>query len=164
MFGIRRVAVISGEIQLKVLHHLATNSITKRQIPRKVIPVKYNRHYFSSKADPRIATYEDVSNGIKQPKTFIVDVRNPDEVQSTGLIPSSINIPLNNIQQVLSSMSEEEFKRNYQRNKPKQSDEIIFYCKAGNRATKATDLALSLGYLKSKKYLGSWNEWSSKQS
>ncbi|XP_038210379.1 rhodanese domain-containing protein CG4456-like isoform X2 [Zerene cesonia] len=110
-----------------------------------------------------VANYEDVVDSLNNPKTLIIDVRNPEEVQSTGQIPSSVNIPLDSLQQVLTNMSKEEFKKLFHRSKPTQSDEIIFYCKSGKRASKALETALALGYSESKKYLGSWDEWSSRQ-
>lgn len=43
----------------------------------------------------RDISYEDMLKVIHQPEKVIIDVRNPDEVNSTGKIPSSINIPCN---------------------------------------------------------------------
>lgn len=114
--------------------------------------------------DPkRVVSYEDMLKVIHQPEKVIIDVRNPDEVTNTGKIPSSINIPLSTVHDVLTSMSDEEFKRQYQRGKPSSSDELIFYCQSGRRSSEALDKALKLGYSNSKTYLGSWNDWSSKQ-
>ncbi|CAG9559871.1 unnamed protein product [Danaus chrysippus] len=119
---------------------------------------------FSNMVDPkRVVSYEDMLKVIQQPEKVIIDVRNPEEVKSTGKIPSSINIPLNNVQNALATMSEEEFKKKFQRPKPSSSDELIFYCQSGRRSTEALDRALKLGYTKSKTYLGSWNDWSSRQ-
>ncbi|CAH2071734.1 unnamed protein product, partial [Iphiclides podalirius] len=114
--------------------------------------------------DPkRVVSYEDMLKVIHQPEKVIIDVRNKDEINATGKIPSSINIPLGQVQNVLTSMSEEEFQKHFQRRKPTSSDELIFYCQSGRRSTEALDKALKLGYSNSKTYLGSWNDWSSKQ-
>lgn len=44
--------------------------------------------------DPKkVVSYEDMLKVIHQPEKVIIDVRNPEEVKSTGKIPSSINIP-----------------------------------------------------------------------
>ncbi|XP_026321916.1 thiosulfate sulfurtransferase/rhodanese-like domain-containing protein 3 isoform X2 [Hyposmocoma kahamanoa] len=113
--------------------------------------------------DPnRVVSYEDMLKVINEPQKVIIDVRNPDEINRTGKIPSSINIPLGNVDQVLQSMSDEEFRKNFQRHKPSSEDELIFYCQSGRRSSEALDLALKLGFRKSKTYLGSWNEWSTK--
>lgn len=51
---------------------------------------------YSTMVDPkRVMSYEDMLKVIHQPEKVIIDVRNPDEVNSTGKIPSSINIPRN---------------------------------------------------------------------
>ncbi|XP_034826225.1 rhodanese domain-containing protein CG4456-like [Maniola hyperantus] len=119
---------------------------------------------YSSMVDPkRVVSYEDMLKVIHQPEKVIIDVRNPDEVNSTGKIPSSINIPLGNVQDALATMSDEEFQKTFRRTKPSASDELIFYCRSGKRSTEALDKALKLGFNKSKTYLGSWNDWSSKQ-
>lgn len=52
---------------------------------------------FSNMVDPkRVVSYEDMLKVIQQPEKVIIDVRNPEEVKSTGKIPSSINIPCKN--------------------------------------------------------------------
>ncbi|XP_013200326.2 uncharacterized protein LOC106142922 isoform X1 [Amyelois transitella] len=113
--------------------------------------------------DPKhVLSYEDMLKVINRPEKLIIDVRNPDEVNNTGKIPSSINIPLSSMQDVLTTMSNDEFQRQYKRRKPSASDELIFYCQSGRRSSEALDKALKLGYTKSKTYLGSWNDWSSK--
>ncbi|KAL9892380.1 rhodanese domain-containing protein CG4456-like isoform 2-T2 [Glossina fuscipes fuscipes] len=40
-----------------------------------------------------MATFEEVRNVPNNPEVYLIDVRNADEVASTGLIPGSINIP-----------------------------------------------------------------------
>lgn len=116
--------------------------------------------------DPKkIVTYEELLEVIKTPSKYLIDVRNPDEIKETGKIPSSINIPLPVLGEVLSpSMSNEDFTQQYQRPKPTSSDELIFTCQSGRRATSALETALKLGYPNSKNYTGSWKEWASRQN
>lgn len=40
-----------------------------------------------------IATYEDIRNLPNQPEILLIDVREIDEIERTGLIPTSIVIP-----------------------------------------------------------------------
>lgn len=40
-----------------------------------------------------IATYEEVKDLPNQPEKYLFDVRDPPEIQETGQIPTSINIP-----------------------------------------------------------------------
>lgn len=40
-----------------------------------------------------LASYEDVKAVKDDPKTLLIDVREPKELQETGVLPNSINIP-----------------------------------------------------------------------
>lgn len=40
-----------------------------------------------------IAAYNDIIEAIVDPEVMIIDVREPDEIASSGSIPTSINIP-----------------------------------------------------------------------
>uniref|UniRef100_A0A182LV89 Rhodanese domain-containing protein n=1 Tax=Anopheles culicifacies TaxID=139723 RepID=A0A182LV89_9DIPT len=109
-----------------------------------------------------IATYEEVLDLPNHPEKLLIDVRNPDELAETGKIPTSINIPLPQLEQGL-KLTDDEFKAKYGRDKPGTSTELIFHCKMGGRAQKATDLASSLGFSNARNYKGSWTEWAAKQ-
>ncbi|XP_050096885.1 rhodanese domain-containing protein CG4456 isoform X3 [Anopheles aquasalis] len=109
-----------------------------------------------------IATYEEVLDLPNHPEKLLIDVRNPDELAETGKIPTSINIPLPQLEEGM-KLAESEFKARYGREKPANDTEIIFHCKMGGRAQKATDLATSLGYTNARNYKGSWTEWAAKQ-
>uniref|UniRef100_A0A182XZ05 Rhodanese domain-containing protein n=1 Tax=Anopheles stephensi TaxID=30069 RepID=A0A182XZ05_ANOST len=109
-----------------------------------------------------IATYEEVLDLPNHPEKLLVDVRNPDELAETGKIPTSINIPLPQLEDGL-KLTDEEFKAKFGRDKPGTSTEVIFHCKMGGRAQKATDLAASLGFTNARNYKGSWTEWAAKQ-
>lgn len=39
------------------------------------------------------ATLEEIENLPNNPDVLLIDVRDPPEIKSTGLIPTSINIP-----------------------------------------------------------------------
>lgn len=125
----------------------------------------YVRHYSSQVInDIPIVTYEEVKQLPKYPKKLLIDVREPNELQETGQIPSSINIPLGQVAEELSAnMDEGVFKAKYGRDKPDGNTEIIFHCKIGRRSQNAAELAKSLGYKNSKNYLGSWTEWAEKE-
>lgn len=60
----------------------------------------------------------------------------------------NISVPVPHVQHALMAMSEEEFKKNYQRQKPNSSDELIFYCQSGRRSMEALNKALEIGYTK----------------
>ncbi|XP_058055228.1 rhodanese domain-containing protein CG4456 isoform X3 [Anopheles bellator] len=109
-----------------------------------------------------IATYEEVLDLPNHPEKLLIDVRNPDELAETGQIPTSINIPLPQLEEGL-KLGEAEFKAKFGRDKPVPGAEIIFHCKMGGRAQRAADLAGSLGFSNARNYKGSWTEWAAKQ-
>lgn len=109
-----------------------------------------------------MATYEEVKDLPKHPQKFLIDVRNLDEVKATGQIPTSTVIPLPKVEEALRSTNDV-FKKTYNREKPSQDAVIIFHCKMGGRAQKATELAKSLGFKNAKAYKGSWDEWAKKE-
>lgn len=41
----------------------------------------------------KIATYDEVKELPKHPEKILIDVREPNELKETGVIPTSINIP-----------------------------------------------------------------------
>ncbi|XP_026737470.1 rhodanese domain-containing protein CG4456-like isoform X2 [Trichoplusia ni] len=154
-----------GQLCYYLLLILIESQIT-RILPCRTITIikpNFNKQTDIKMVDPeRVLSYDDMLKVIHQPQKVIIDVRNPDEVNTTGKIPSSINIPLDNVHNALVTMSHEEFRKHYQREKPASTDELIFYCQSGRRSSEALDKALKMGYTKSKTYLGSWSEWSKK--
>ncbi|CAG9861404.1 unnamed protein product, partial [Phyllotreta striolata] len=104
--------------------------------------------------------YEEVKAAVSDPTVLIIDVRGPEEVQSTGKIGNSINIPVADVAEALKDG--ESFREKYGRAIPSHEDAIIFHCLKGGRAQKASDAALALGFKNSKYYPGSYSEWSSK--
>ncbi|CAH0763945.1 unnamed protein product [Diatraea saccharalis] len=81
-----------------------------------------------------IVSFEEVKNATSNNNVLIVDVREPDEIKEHGKIPNSINIPLGDVTKVLSTMSEEDFRKIYNRSKPSEDSPIIFYCMIGKRS------------------------------
>ncbi|XP_061401105.1 rhodanese domain-containing protein CG4456-like [Musca vetustissima] len=112
-----------------------------------------------------IVSYEFVKNLPKDhPEILLIDVREPHELQATGQIPTSINIPLGTVKQVLGpETSAEEFKQKFVREKPSLDSPIVFYCRSGRRSQEAAETAVALGYTNIKNYKGSWLEWSKRE-
>ncbi|CAB3239113.1 unnamed protein product [Arctia plantaginis] len=115
-----------------------------------------------SQAKELTVDFDYVKKATANNETLIIDVREPEEVKEHGKIPNSINIPLGNVATVLGNLSEKEFLRIYQRPKPKEETEMIFYCMIGKRSGKAQQNALGLGFKNAKNYLGSWTDWATK--
>ncbi|XP_065089249.1 rhodanese domain-containing protein CG4456-like isoform X1 [Ochlerotatus camptorhynchus] len=111
-----------------------------------------------------IATYEEILDLPNHPEKVLVDVRGADEVAKTGKIPSSINIPLEQVAKAFSpETSTEEFQRLYAVPKPAFDNNIIMSCRTGQRSQTAIDTITALGYTNARNYKGSWTEWAEKQ-
>uniref|UniRef100_A0A1A9VR25 Rhodanese domain-containing protein n=1 Tax=Glossina austeni TaxID=7395 RepID=A0A1A9VR25_GLOAU len=120
---------------------------------------------FSSSASIHIVEYKDIKELPKHPEKLLIDVREPNELQETGQIPTSINIPLGVVGQELHpDVDESTFKAKYGRDKPKIDTELIFHCKVGRRSHNAAEIVQQLGYRNVRNYLGSWTEWAEKES
>ncbi|KAH8310604.1 hypothetical protein KR044_002115 [Drosophila immigrans] len=109
-----------------------------------------------------MATYEEVKDIPNQSAKYLVDVRNKAELEETGVLPSSINIPLPDLEKAL-NLPDTDFVTKYGRPKPTTEAVVIFSCKAGGRAARAANLAKTLGFANAKAYPGSWTEWAQKE-
>lgn len=109
-----------------------------------------------------VASFEDVKTVGNNPKILLIDVREPHELQETGVIPCSINIPLGEVETVLRDMSSEEFEKRYCRSKPDCDTPIIFSCRSGKRSANAQEIATKLGFKNIRNYSGGWLEWEEK--
>ncbi|KAI5123576.1 hypothetical protein M0805_003394 [Coniferiporia weirii] len=108
-------------------------------------------------------TYEQVKPRTQQPSpdAYIIDVREPDEV-ILGSIPSSVNLPLSGIAESL-HLNPIAFKEKHGYEKPKRSQEIVFYCRSGKRSATASDVAKKNGYANIHNYEGSWLDWTARE-
>ncbi|CAG9861403.1 unnamed protein product [Phyllotreta striolata] len=127
---------------------------------RKVFSAYFNRAIFGKMRNT--VNFDEIKAMANDPSVWIVDVRNPDEVFSTGGIGNCINIPATNVSEALKD--HESFKDKFGRAVPTHEDTVIFYCRSGKRAQKAWEDANALGFQNAKYYPGSYLEWSSKQS
>lgn len=96
------------------------------------------------------------------PEKLLIDVREPSEVEEFGKIPTSVNIPLGQVEKAL-KLSEEEFKKIYSIDKPALDHYIIFHCRTGRRSQVAAEIAVKLGYNNVSNYVGSWVDWAEKE-
>lgn len=154
-----------NSINLSVAYRLPKTQ-TAYQIPRQFL--NQSRLYSVLSASPEAKMYnydnvkEIVNNPTSHPDTVIVDVREPVEYMD-GHIPNSINIPFKSSPGAL-DLSEEEFSDSFGFEKPDKKKELIFYCLAGVRSTAAEELASTFGYKKRGNYVGSYEDWASKQN
>ena len=105
-----------------------------------------------------IITRDDLKNLINagQKNCVLIDVREPDEL-SFGTIPTAVNIPLGELQTAL-AMPPEVFQEKYGFPKITKKDNLIFYCRTGQRAQTATQFARVQGF-NARNYAGSIWEW-----
>ena len=105
-----------------------------------------------------IITIDELSKLIHPKQKYILlDVRNKDELVH-GMIPTAINLPLPELELAL-KLSEKDFKKTYNFNKFTKKDNIITYCRTGNRSLFAAQFLEEKGY-NAKNYAGSIWEWS----
>jgi rhodanese-related sulfurtransferase len=96
------------------------------------------------------------------PKRILVDVREPHELQSTGKIPGSHNLPISSAADGF-FLTPDEFEERFGWEKPTDDHEVIFYCKAGVRSRAASALAKQANFGgKVGEYPGSWLDWHGK--
>lgn len=105
-----------------------------------------------------IISIDELRKLIESKRDYILlDVRNKDELIH-GLIPTAVNLPLPELKLAL-NLSEKEFKKKYYFPKFKKSDNIITYCRTGNRSLFAAQFLEEKGY-NAKNYAGSIWEYS----
>jgi len=113
--------------------------------------------------DAKLISYEELLPKTKSPSfdSFLIDVREPGEAMQ-GMIPSAVNLPLSVLGNALHT-HHLEFKNLYGFDKPMFDQEVIFYCRSGQRSSTASDVAKRDGYTNVLNYKGSWLEWTEKQ-
>ncbi|KAL7033791.1 hypothetical protein ACKWTF_007723 [Chironomus riparius] len=95
----------------------------------------------------KFVTYEEIKELPSYPAKMLIDVREPKELEETGRIPTSINIPLKVVTETL-ELSTHEFVNRFRRLKPTIWTEVIFTCRSGKRAEDACEMARNLGFKK----------------
>uniref|UniRef100_UPI00398E5053 thiosulfate:glutathione sulfurtransferase n=1 Tax=Pristiophorus japonicus TaxID=55135 RepID=UPI00398E5053 len=92
----------------------------------------------------------------------LFDVRRLEEV-AKGKIPTSINVPLDQLETAL-KMDAEIFQETYKSPKPKREDaNIVFQCRSGVRSATALETAQNLGFSKARHYKGGYLEWTQRE-
>ncbi|KAL3478768.1 Rhodanese-like domain-containing protein [Aspergillus californicus] len=134
----------------------------------------------SSKPSFRQWGFEDINASLPSdsrsspsstPRIILIDVREPAELNTTGIIPSAVAMPLASQPDAL-FLTPDEFETRFGYPKPgveepasanggEKKADIIFYCKAGVRARAAAQLAVQAGYEADRigVYEGSWLDW-----
>jgi len=74
-----------------------------------------------------------IDSVLKSGKYCLIDVREPMELETNGFIDIAINIPLGEVEERHEEIN-------------KLGENIIFFCRSGNRSGKAVELFRNLGY------------------
>ena len=96
--------------------------------------------------------YEETCGMLKQPNTFIVDVREESEVANFGLIKNAIHIPRGLIEFKIELNSS---------NNPagiNNDSNLLFYCAGGYRSALAANTVKNLGFINVYN-IGGFGEW-----
>ncbi|GAQ11378.1 thiosulfate sulfurtransferase RDL2, mitochondrial [Aspergillus lentulus] len=154
---------------------LASSNI-KQCLSHRQQTIRRINHYTTK--PPRSWKFEDINAALPsdptgppsppaspQKKLILVDVREPAELTSTGIIPTAVAVPLASQPDAL-FLTPDEFETRFGYPKPgvQEEGDIIFYCKAGVRAKTAAQLAVQAGYNPDRigVYEGSWLDWADK--
>ncbi|PFH34373.1 rhodanese family domain-containing protein [Besnoitia besnoiti] len=89
---------------------------------------------------------------------FLLDVREPSELQELGFIPGATNVPLNRLEEAF-LMEPQAFEKEFHSVKPDPDVALVVYCQRGMRSTKGCGILARLG-LRSLNYRGSYADWS----
>ncbi|KAK6336827.1 hypothetical protein TWF718_009616 [Orbilia javanica] len=108
----------------------------------------------------KVVTFEEVKKLSENPdpKRLIVDVREPHELQKSGIIPNSVNVPFSTSPDAW-FLPPDSFEDRFGFEKPSEDTELVFSCKAGIRGNAAARIARSAGYGSVASYEGSWLDW-----
>ena len=91
----------------------------------------------------------------------IIDVRDPEDVVSKGIVPKSYNIPANQIVGKIKAfeLSNPMFKHKYGPDKPSKDEYFVIICTRGIRAESIVEYLKFLGYSKAIIYQGGFDDW-----
>jgi sulfur-carrier protein adenylyltransferase/sulfurtransferase len=89
-------------------------------------------------------TAPELASRLKQNHLKLLDVREPHEL-AISAIPNAVNIPLGTLAARLSELD--------------SAEDMVVFCKAGTRSTRALELLVSAGFKKVKNLKGGINAW-----
>jgi len=157
-----------SSVVLRMYHFSSSNKIdyTKKNNSKLLYLSNLNssilmqNHGFSGISPPLITNinYEQLNKFIAQNDSLIIDVRTKKELAATGILPNSINIPLDELSAAF-EMKPNAFFEKYNTSKPNKELSIIFSCAKGIRSLKASQYAADLGYKNVYNYSEGWFGW-----
>ncbi|XP_049942287.1 rhodanese domain-containing protein CG4456-like isoform X1 [Schistocerca serialis cubense] len=128
------------------------NQTLKRNVPSVLIC-----NMSTDVPDDKKLSYEELLDLIKKKEVTLIDVRSRVEVKSTGLLPKSFHIPVNEYVTAM-KVPDKIFKKKYGFDKPRPEDPIVFVCSTGARSYKALRAALHMGYNNARMFDGNFSD------
>ncbi|KAF7397212.1 hypothetical protein HZH68_008434 [Vespula germanica] len=108
--------------------------------------------------------YNDILEAQKNDSVLIIDVREPSEIDETGKLPGSVHIPMGDVANTLTNLSEEDFVKKFNKSKPNNNTKIILSCRSGKRSGMVQEELQKIGYENVYNYMGGWLNWESNQN
>uniref|UniRef100_A0A8D9B0L7 Thiosulfate sulfurtransferase, mitochondrial n=1 Tax=Cacopsylla melanoneura TaxID=428564 RepID=A0A8D9B0L7_9HEMI len=109
---------------------------------------------------PQIQLY-DFEQHLNNNTACIIDVREPKELQETGRIPNSVNIPLGEVREAF-ELSPAQFQQKYKYSKPSPDKTLVLTCRSGKRSQIACEVLHKQGYERVINYCEGWLGWEQK--
>ncbi|ROT78443.1 Heat shock protein 67B2 [Penaeus vannamei] len=108
--------------------------------------------------------FEELAERLLNNSVVLIDVRNRWELEETGKLPRSQNVPLPEFKTAF-NLSPEEFLKKYGFVKPEpEDDNVVLTCRSGRRILRAWDAIEPLGYCKVRLYFGSYLDWKARSA
>jgi rhodanese-related sulfurtransferase len=141
-----------------VSNRISHDALTRRFLTSNTGEIQL-KHIGWEEMDALIDEFEEL--GREESGLVIMDVRNSDEIASTGkLSPNTITLPLGAIMQYnVFALDEDDFEDMCGFAKPTPDETLVFSCAAGVRSVHAANFAAQSGYTKLVNYAGGANEW-----
>ena len=140
--------------------HIHTGVMFRSLVSRPLMMSATGMNLFRIITRDEIKTISNaVTSKADDTKFVIFDVRTAEE-NANGTIPGAINIPVDEIGDVLAKTSPADFHTKYGIHKPVESDHtIVVFCHAGVRSKRSADIVEKLGYTDVLNFSGGWSEW-----
>jgi len=146
-------------VQLAKLRFYA-EELQKRGQPLHTTSASFSLEFTRTKPD---VSYDELVDLINKKEATIIDVREPRELEKSGVIPSSTNIPLSKLKKVLiNNGADPETVTLFFPNAIRGDQNIVFYGLKNVKAVTALEIARKLGYRRARHYPGGWAEWEEK--
>ncbi|KAK6194763.1 hypothetical protein SNE40_000329 [Patella caerulea] len=112
----------------------------------------------------RNLSFEEFQALLNSQDIQVIDVREPEELETDGKIPNAINIPLGQLKKTL-LMDDGLFMQKYRVVKPQPHDlNLVFVGLGPIKSNAAMAIARKIGFKHARHFGGGFNEWSSKMN